>query len=40
MILTDDNFASIEAAVEEGRNVFDTLRSSSSGRCRPTAAAG
>ncbi len=26
MLLTDDNFASIEAAVEEGRNVFDNLR--------------
>jgi len=26
MILTDDNFASIEAAVEEGRCVFDNLR--------------
>jgi len=26
MILTDDNFASIEAAVEEGRVVFDNLR--------------
>jgi Ca2+-transporting ATPase len=26
MILTDDNFASIEAAVEEGRGVFETLR--------------
>jgi len=25
MILTDDNFSSIEAAVEEGRNVFDNL---------------
>jgi magnesium-transporting ATPase (P-type) len=25
MILSDDNFASIEAAVEEGRNVFDNL---------------
>jgi len=25
MILMDDNFASIEAAVEEGRNVFDNL---------------
>lgn len=25
MILTDDNFASVEAAVEEGRNVFDNL---------------
>lgn len=25
VILTDDNFASIEAAVEEGRNVFDNL---------------
>jgi Ca2+-transporting ATPase len=25
MILIDDNFASIEAAVEEGRNVFDNL---------------
>jgi cation-transporting P-type ATPase F len=26
MILTDDNFASIEAAVEEGRGIFDNLR--------------
>ncbi len=25
MVLTDDNFASIEAAVEKGRNVFDNL---------------
>jgi magnesium-transporting ATPase (P-type) len=25
MMLTDDNFASIQAAVEEGRNVFDNL---------------
>jgi magnesium-transporting ATPase (P-type) len=25
MILTDDNFASLEAAVEEGRGVFDNL---------------
>jgi Ca2+-transporting ATPase len=26
MVLTDDNFASIEAAVEEGRGVFDNLQ--------------
>jgi magnesium-transporting ATPase (P-type) len=26
MVLTDDDFASIEAAVEEGRNLFDNLR--------------
>jgi Ca2+-transporting ATPase len=26
MILTDDNFASIEAAVEEGRSVYETLQ--------------
>ncbi|WP_216207364.1 HAD-IC family P-type ATPase [Amycolatopsis aidingensis] len=26
MVLTDDNFAAIEAAVEEGRGVFDNLR--------------
>ncbi|GAA5120852.1 HAD-IC family P-type ATPase [Haloechinothrix salitolerans] len=26
MVLTDDNFSSIEAAVEEGRSVFDNLR--------------
>ncbi|MEH2352392.1 hypothetical protein [Nostoc sp.] len=26
MLLTDDNFASIEAAVEEGRGVYRNLR--------------
>jgi cation-transporting ATPase F len=26
MVLTDDNIATIEAAVEEGRGVFDNLR--------------
>jgi len=26
MVLTDDNFASIDAAVEEGRGVYETLR--------------
>src|SRR3989338_7963780 len=30
MVLTDDNFASIEAAVEEGRCVFDNLKKLSS----------
>ena len=36
MILTDDNFASIEAAVEEGRGVFDNLTKFIAWTCPPT----
>ena len=38
MVLTDDNFASIEAAVEEGRGVFDNLVKFISGPCPPISA--
>ena len=38
MVLTDDDFATIEAAVEEGRGSSTTSPSSSPGRCPPTSA--
>jgi hypothetical protein len=38
MVLLDDNFASIVAAVREGRTVHDNIRKVVAGSCRPTAA--
>jgi Ca2+-transporting ATPase len=38
MMLTDDNFATVRDAVEEGRGVFDNLKKSSCGRYPLTAA--
>lgn len=38
MLLTDDNFSSIEDAVEEGREYMITWSNSSTGPCPPTLA--
>ena len=36
MVLTNDNFASIEAAIEEGRGIFDNLTKFIAWTFRPT----
>jgi hypothetical protein len=37
IVLADDNFSSIERAVEEGRTIYDNLRRPSSSSCPPMA---